>query len=138
MFQKNQAQPMGNDNDTIIAALVKVEGDLSSQGNIIVEGEVHGNIKTEHNLRVGEGAKIFANIKAESAFVSGEIQGNLKIKDKLELTSSAKIVGDVETKTIVIAQGGIVHGKCIMLTDEKVKEAKSSSKLVDIAYSLEK
>lgn len=138
MFQKTQSQSIGPENDTIIASLVKVEGDLSSQGNIIVEGEVHGNIKTDQHLRVGEGAKIFANVKADSAYIAGEIQGNIKVKDKLELTNTAKIIGDVETKSIVIAQGGVVHGKCIMLPDEKVKETKASAKVVDMEYSLEK
>ncbi len=130
MFQKTATtttvdQP---ESETIIAPGVKVEGEVASKGNINVEGEVYGSIKTDQHLRVGRGAKIFANIKAQSAFVSGTIAGNIKIKDRLELTDSATIIGDVETKTIIVAEGGTIHGKVEMLSDTKSKEIRSLAK----------
>ncbi|MBI5134869.1 polymer-forming cytoskeletal protein [Candidatus Uhrbacteria bacterium] len=131
IFQKNGTPiPVGSTDsiETIIAPGVRVEGEVGSRGNITVEGEVYGSIKTDQHLRIGSGAKIFANVKAQSAFVSGTISGNLKIKDRLELTQSATIVGDVETKTIIIAEGGMVHGKVEMLSDAKAKELRSPSK----------
>jgi len=125
MFQKVQ-QNGGPTSvvETMIAPGVRVEGEVASQGNVTVEGEVHGSIKTDQHLRVGQAAKISANIKAQTAYISGQVQGNIKIKDKLELTDTGTIVGDVETKTIVIAEGGVLHGKITMLTDTKIKELK--------------
>ncbi len=130
MFQKAQQNGSytATSVETMIAPGVRVDGEVASQGNITVEGEVHGSIKTDQHLRVGKEAKISANIKAQTAFISGQVQGNLKIKDKLEITETAIIVGDVETKTIVIAEGGIIHGKIIMLTDAKIKDLKPQAK----------
>ncbi len=130
MFQKTTTpnsteQP---ESETVIATGVKVEGEVASRGNISVEGEVYGSIKTDQHLRVGAGAKIFANVKAQSAFVSGTISGNIKIKDRLELTESAVIIGDVETKTIIVAEGGTLHGKVEMLSDTKSKEIRATAK----------
>ncbi len=131
MFQKS-ATPTALDqpeSETVIAPGVKVEGEVASKGNISVEGEVYGSIKTDQHLRIGRGAKIFANVKAQSAFVSGVVSGNIKIKDRLELTDTATIIGDVETKTIIIAEGGTIHGKVEMLSDAKFKELRAVSKL---------
>ena len=108
MFKKEE----GDEIETIIGPSVQVEGNFVANGDIVVEGTISGSIKTERNLRVGENAKIFANISAANAFIAGEIQGNVKIKENLELTSSAKIFGDVKSKILSVAQGASLYGKC--------------------------
>ena len=128
MFQKYQPNEKTQE-ETLIAPGVKVEGEVVSRGDIRVEGEVHGSIKTEQNLRVGQHSKIFANIKALSVFISGTVVGNLKIKERLELMETATVVGDVEAKSIIISEGGVVHGKIEMLQEAKLKELKIPTKV---------
>lgn len=113
MFKKDDSSE-GGIQDTIIAQGVKVEGEFDSQGNVVVEGEVHGSLHTERELRVGEQARIIANVVAENAIVSGEVQGNIKVNDRLELTPTSRISGDIEAKTISIAPGAILNGRCSM------------------------
>jgi len=121
VFNKDTSKEDGT--DTIIGPSVKVEGNFVSNGNIVIEGEVKGSIKTKKNLMVGESAKIDANINVNNALVSGEIKGNVKVKEKLQLTKTAKISGDVETKILSVAEGAILNGKCSMSgTDERVLE----------------
>jgi cytoskeletal protein CcmA (bactofilin family) len=100
--------------ETTVGPSVKVEGNFVSKGNIIVEGQVVGSLKTEKDLRVGENAKIAANISAANAFIAGEIKGNVKAKDRLELSSTSKIFGDVEAKVLIINAGAILNGRCAM------------------------
>lgn len=124
MFKKEEEQYI-DEIETIIGPSVKVEGDFSAAGNVVVEGTVFGSLKTEKNLKVGEGAKIFANVSCGSAFIAGEMQGNVKIKDNLELTSTAKIYGDIKTKTIIIARGATVFGKITAGEEKKTKIEKN-------------
>src|SRR3989344_2940689 len=112
---KNQE---GDNVETIIGPSVQVEGNFVANGDIVVEGVVSGNIKTAKNLRVGQNAKIFANISANSATIAGEVQGNVRIKETLELTSTSKVFGDVKTKVLNINTGASLHGKC-QAGDEK-------------------
>lgn len=100
--------------ETVIGPSVKVEGDFASKGNVTVEGAVYGTIKTDRDLKVGSAAKISANVFAANAFISGEVKGNVKVNDKLELADTSKILGDVEAKTLIIAAGAILNGKCSM------------------------
>ncbi len=118
MFKKEE----GVDNiETVIGPSVQVEGNFFANGDIIIEGVVSGSIKTEKNLRIGQNAKIYADIWAANAVIAGEVQGNLKIKESLELSKTSKIFGDVRTKTISIESGAVLHGKCSAGDDKKTK-----------------
>lgn len=136
MFQKHHIQPpveaerpathAVDDVETVVGPSVRVEGDFASEGNIVVKGTVCGNVKTSKMLTVENGAKIFANVKAENAVISGGIKGNVKIIDRLELTETAQIYGDVECKVLSIAPGALVYGKVVMkgitLVDENERK----------------
>ncbi|MFA6410301.1 MAG: polymer-forming cytoskeletal protein [Candidatus Buchananbacteria bacterium] len=124
MFKKEN----GEEIETIIGPSVQVEGNFVANGDIIIEGTVSGSIKTEKNLRIGDEAKIFADIWAANAIIAGEVQGNITIKEGLELTSTARVFGDVKTKTIVISAGATLQGKCLAGEDKRAKAEKIEEK----------
>jgi len=111
--------------ETIIGHSVKVKGDFNSQGDIIVEGMVTGNLKTKGSLQVGEKAQIKADIEAREAKIGGEIKGNVKVKDFLELTTTAKVYGDIEAASLSIERGAILNGKCTMTKEDKEADLKT-------------
>lgn len=116
MFKSNNEEDfdVNGTEDTVIGSSIKIEGDLVSNGSVSVEGEVVGSLKTEKTLRVGEKAKVVADVKAEQAFVSGKVQGNVAVKGKLELASTAEINGDISASTLIIAAGAIFNGRSSM------------------------
>jgi len=71
-------------------------------------------LKTEKTLKIGEKAKVVADVKAQEAFVSGQIQGNVLVTDRLELSSTAEINGDIQASTLIIAAGAVFNGKSTM------------------------
>lgn len=109
--------------ETVIGPSVKVEGNFVGSGNVIVEGAVTGSIKTSKDLRIGERAKVKADIEAASVIVAGEVHGNIKTNGKLELGPSAKVFGNVETSNLTVASGAILNGKCLMVKGETVPAA---------------
>jgi cytoskeletal protein CcmA (bactofilin family) len=52
--------------ETVVGPSVKIQGDLNSEGNIRIEGQVQGKVKTSQSVLVGNGAKIVADIMAMS------------------------------------------------------------------------
>lgn len=129
----NDMQTTPHEVETIVGPSVKVEGDFNSQGNVLIQGIVSGNVKTEKYLQVEEGAKIMANVQAESCKISGEVQGNIRAKSSLELTPTAHVVGDIEAKTLIVAPGAILHGKCSMLAGAADEGKKSRRRGEDYA-----
>jgi len=116
---------IGSEPETIISASVKLEGDFVSQGNVLIEGEVEGSLRTEKDLKVGERARISADVGAANATVAGEVRGNIDIVDRLELEPTAKVFGDIRTADLVIASGAIICGR-ITMGSEGTSAVKSS------------
>lgn len=125
MFNKQSEGGGIKDVETIIGPSVKVKGNFHGQGNIVVEGEVEGSLKTGGNLYIGDKAKVTAGIEAKEARIGGEINGNIKVNGYLEIASTAKITGDIEASSLSIARGAILNGKCAMGTESKIKTNKN-------------
>ncbi|MFC1663371.1 polymer-forming cytoskeletal protein [Patescibacteria group bacterium] len=125
MFNKNNSdnnmEPKGNI-ETVIGPSVKVDGNFAGSGDVNVEGSVVGSLKTSKNLRIGESAKVKADVKAENIHLAGEIKGNVVCKGKLELTSTGRIIGNIETQTLSVQSGATFNGKCQMLDQDSKDE----------------
>jgi len=107
-------RPAADEVETVVGPSVNVEGDFSSEGNIVVKGTVSGNVKTSKRLTVERGARINANVRAGEAIISGEIKGDVRVGDALHLTSTARVAGDIDCKVLEIEAGALIHGKVTM------------------------
>ncbi len=103
-----------NQAETIVGPSVKVEGELHSQGNVRIDGQVQGNVQTTQNLAVGEQAIITANVKALNAVIAGKVKGNITAEEALEITETGQVEGDITAKILSIAPGAIFRGQCQM------------------------
>lgn len=134
MFQQKTAMPIreaGHEPETVIAASVKLEGDFSSAGNVLIEGVVEGSLRTERDLRVGERARISADVHAANAVVAGEVHGNLNVGERLELEPTAHVYGDIFTKVIVVASGAQINGRLNMGSETAIDERPARAKKAD-------
>lgn len=116
--------------ETIIGPSVKVEGDFSGEGNVIVEGVVMGSLTTQQNLSVAETAKITADVEAQNAFIAGEINGNLTIHEKLDIAATARVHGDIQAKILSITPGAILNGRCSVVAEVKSHPKHAKEELV--------
>lgn len=103
--------------ETVVGPSVKIQGDLNSEGNIRIEGQVTGKVKTSQSVFVNQGAKIAADILAGNAVIGGDIQGNLKISGQLILQNTAKVTGDISCSVLRVEDGAQFTGKCAMNGD---------------------
>ena len=101
----------GEATTTLIARGVKVEGEFTSQGDVAIEGEVHGTLSCTGLLTVGSEAKIRADVRANDAVIAGVVEGNVVIAKRFELKASARVMGDVTCEIILIEAGACVVGK---------------------------
>lgn len=113
--------------ETVVGPSVKIQGDLNSEGNVKIEGQVAGKVKTSQSVFVIPGAKIAADVLAGNAIVGGEIQGNLKIGGHLILQSTAKVMGDIACQVLRVEDGAQFSGKCTMNVGEMSPLANNGS-----------
>lgn len=112
---------------TLIAQGVKVEGDFSSQGDVSIEGEVHGTVKIIGRLSVGSQAMLKADVTAEQATVAGTVEGNVSVNGHLELKSTANITGDVTCETASVDSGAKLAGKVLIGAKQAPKPNKNGN-----------
>ena len=107
-------EDMNTPAETVVGPSVKIQGDLNSEGNIRIQGQVTGKVKTSQSVHVSEGAKIAADVLAGNVVVSGEVQGNMKISGSLILQATARVVGDISCAVLRVEDGAQYTGKCTM------------------------
>jgi len=99
---------------TIISHGVKVEGKVSSNGSIRLDGTIQGDINCQGNVTIGESGEVFGKVNGQSITIGGKVEGIINAKEKLMLEAKANLKGDVFTKILVIEAGARFDGKSNM------------------------
>lgn len=118
--------------ETVVGPSVKIQGDLNSEGNVRIEGQVAGKVKTSQSVFVSDGAKITADVLAGNAVVGGEIQGNLKISGHLILQATARVAGDIQCGILRVEDGAQFTGKCTMSSATAANGVKKSARYEEV------
>ncbi len=112
MLNNKQFGSSKSEETTIISRGVKIEGKITSSGNIRIDGEIQGDIFSESNITIGEDAKVNGQINANVITIGGKVSGIVRTKDKLILDSKSNLKGDIFAKILVIEEGAKFDGEC--------------------------
>ena len=99
---------------TQIGHSVTIKGDISSNSDVRVAGNVVGGISIEGELIVERQGVVQAEIKTTTAVIAGSVKGNIDCSDKLILESTSQFEGNIKTKRLIIQEGAIFQGNCQM------------------------
>ncbi|NWF50096.1 MAG: polymer-forming cytoskeletal protein [Ignavibacteriaceae bacterium] len=102
------------DEVTIISSGVVIEGKVSSNGNIRVDGKIQGNIKAKGSITIGETGEITGEVQAELIVIGGTVNASVQAKEKLTLESKSILKGDIITRILVIEAGARFEGNSKM------------------------
>ncbi len=93
-----------------LGSTMTVKGEVYSQEELYVDGEVQGSIELNHRLTVGPNGKIRASVKAKEVVIEGSIQGDVQSAEKIIIREKGSLVGDIKTAGIVIEDGAYFKG----------------------------
>ena len=102
---------------SIISTDMRIVGDLSSEGEIQIDGAIDGDIRSK-TLLVGETAIIKGEIAADSVNVHGTLNGQIKARS-VNLFRSSHVVGDIIHEDLAIETGAFLEGHCKRMTESK-------------------
>ena len=114
----------------LIANGTEVTGDITTTGDLRIDGRVNGNVSCTAKLVVGNGADITGNISCCSGEISGTVQGHIMAKEILQLNQSALINGDIEATRFIVEDGASINGKCTTSRSLALPEHQSEVKLI--------
>ncbi|SRR6266849_6449655 len=98
----------------VIGPKIKIVGELSGDEDVLIEGQIEGEIRITRDLKVGAGGVVKAKVSAQSIIVSGEIVGDCEASGRVELQSTGKLTGNIRAPKIVIAEGAMFRGNSDM------------------------
>lgn len=114
MFSSSKNQNVDAGSINLLGAGTKINGDITSNGDFRIDGNLLGNITISGKLVLGSTGRIEGNIQCANADLSGEVKGTVNISETLSLKSTAKINGDIVTGKLAIEAGAIFTGTCNM------------------------
>jgi cytoskeletal protein CcmA (bactofilin family) len=105
------AEPAAAD-PTLIGRTVTIRGRLSSQGSILVDGEIQGDLDIpSHRLTVGISGRMYGDVLAVEVVVLGIIEGNVDARQKIAIRTSASVTGNIRTPSLSIEEGAFFKGR---------------------------
>ncbi len=103
--------------ETVIGKSITIDGEISGNEPVIVEGCVKGKISLQSSVVIANGAVVEADINTEEIEISGHVTGNIVASDRVEIKADGKMVGDIKSPRILIADGAGFKGHIDMDVD---------------------
>jgi cytoskeletal protein CcmA (bactofilin family) len=103
--QRKQASPPRS----VIDPWLTITGDLQSEGDVQVDGQIHGDIRCTQ-LTVSKDAKIEGNIAADEVVVRGMVKGIIRA-NRVLLQDTAYVESEIFHKSLAIEQGATFDGQ---------------------------
>ena len=88
---------------------VEIEGSITFQKELLIDGKVQGQINSGGVLTIGENAVIRGKIKSKSVTVYGKVRGNITA-ERCELKSTCTLQGDLKAARLIVEEGATFIG----------------------------
>ena len=102
------------DTPAVIGHGITVKGDLTGDGDMVVDGRIEGRVHLRAELVVEATGSIEADVAVRALVVRGKVNGNIDAEEHVELDASAVVSGDIRAPSIVIRDGAVVRGRIEM------------------------
>lgn len=93
-----------------LVAGTKLIGDLSTNSNLRVDGEIIGNVNCVGKFVLGAEGVVSGDVTAVEVELDGLVQGQIFAESILILHKTAIVRGDIRTKRLVIEDGAQIDG----------------------------
>lgn len=114
MKKRATVAPDSPDRLNVIVEGSKVIGDMITESNLRIDGEVKGNVTVTAKIVIGKNGRIEGNLTCGSADIEGKIDGMIKVEGLLSLRSTALIQGEITTSQLQVEEGANFSGSCKM------------------------
>lgn len=111
--------PGGSELNGFLDTGSRITGELRFEQAFRVDGAVDGKVVSDGELVVGEQGLVEGEIDVATVYVSGTVRAKVRAHHRIEIASGGKVYGEISTPSLVIADGAIFQGRCLMDRAEK-------------------
>ncbi len=117
--QQSNSAPAPAPSGGILSRGVSIKGSVKFTNELLIDGEVEGEINSTGTLTVGEHARIRGEIKAKSVKVKGNVEGNISATERCELQPGCTLHGDIEAPRLVVDENASFFGSAKVATKKQ-------------------
>lgn len=108
----------------------EIDGTLSLEGPLVIEGEFRGSIRCRDDVNVLRSGTVEARIEARTVTIEGAVVGDVTASREIVIAGSGRLHGAVETPSFVIERGAFFQGPTRMYRPEQLAR-RSADPIVD-------
>jgi cytoskeletal protein CcmA (bactofilin family) len=109
---------------SLIGTGTVVQGKVTTEGSIRIDGTVVGDVIAKANAAIGSSGFLEGNLSATNVSLAGRAKGTVTASEKLILEGKSVLQGDIRASKLVVDEGAMFDGRCSMSTEDG--EAKPS------------
>jgi cytoskeletal protein CcmA (bactofilin family) len=95
-----------------IGAGARVRGRVVGDGNLVVEGQVEGQLAIRGDLTIVEGATVTSEaVEAYTVTIAGTLEGDVTATGAVRIASGARVRGNVRSTAVSIEDGARYSGR---------------------------
>lgn len=96
---------------TYLSATSEFQGNLNVEGNLRVDGVVHGTVNVQGDMEISQGGLVEGpELKANNIIVHGVVKAKIIAQGRLTLTRTSRLEGDVTAQSLDIEAGAFYTG----------------------------
>lgn len=96
---------------TYLGEKSEFQGDLHVEGNLRVDGIVHGNVEVLGDMEISQSGLVEGTeLKANNLVVHGVIKARIYVQGRLSISRTARLEGDVTASSLDIEPGAFYIG----------------------------
>src|SRR5579872_2238775 len=99
---------------SLIGAGTTMKGDISSNGDLRIDGTLVGNIHCSAKVVIGANGNVQGDINGQTADIMGKVTGTIKVKDLLLLKGGSVLNGNIQAAKLQIEPTANFNGECHM------------------------
>jgi cytoskeletal protein CcmA (bactofilin family) len=133
-FTASASAPANSGRAAVIGPGIHINGDISGDENLVIEGKVDGKIRLDaHQVDIGKSGRVNADITAKVIKIDGQVRGDLTGVEKVVISRSGNVHGNIVAPRMTLEDGAIFKGSIDMDPGEPVqpKAAKPVKKTIE-------
>ena len=103
----------GSSETSTIGSGVRIRGRVTGDGDVVIAGQVEGDILIRGDVTIVEGASCTSNVEGHEIVVSGAVSGDVSATGGVTIAASARLRGNVSAKGggIALEDGAVFAGR---------------------------
>ena len=112
MAQARTATHRGEGAQARIGGGTRVRGRIHGDGDLLVEGQVEGDVAIRGELTVAEGATLTSKaVEAQTVTIAGAFEGDVAASGPVRVVGGARVRGNLRGSTVSIDEGARYSGR---------------------------